>query len=92
MMTPGVMMRSSTFGPSTSLILAARIRIPASSGSRSGTVLSMDANPRVRNITASVAMNGCTLKYWISTPDASPNSPPIAIMTSTTSQPFQPAL
>ena len=42
----------------------------ASSASLSGTVLSIDARPRVRNITDSVAMKGCTLKYWISTPEA----------------------
>jgi|GEM_PF-6635103 len=59
-------------------------RIGESSPSRSGVVLSNEASPRPRNIMASVAMNGCTLKYLIRMPDTRPNAPPAPIITAMT--------
>ncbi len=92
MMTPGVMTKSFTFGPSMILIWVANERMGDSSGRRSGTVLRIEAKPRAKNIIAKVAMNGWTLKYWIRMPEARPKSPPMAIIRAITSQAFHPAL
>ena len=91
MITPGVMIRSLTFGPSMILILVDSSRSPESSGTRRGTVESIEASPRPRNIMASVAMNGWTSKYWMRIPETRPIVEPIAIITSTTSHALQPA-
>ena len=58
----------------------AKARIAESSPRRSGTVLSIDARPRARNIIAKVAMNGWTLKYWMSMPEARPIADPMRII------------
>ncbi len=92
MSTPGVVTTSLTFGPSTTFMFVASERSGDSSSRRSGTVLRMDARPRPRNIIASVAMNGCTSKNWISTPETTPEAVPMRIISTITTHGSQPAL
>ena len=55
-----------------------------------GVVDRIEARPRARNIIASVAMKGCTSKYWIMTPEITPNTAPNTIISSMESQPLTP--
>ena len=90
MITPGVITRSLTLGPSITLNWVPSHRIGESSASRWGSVLSIEASPRARNIIANVAMKGCTPKYWMRMPASNPNAVPESTMTTRTTPAFQP--
>src|SRR5699024_12527656 len=86
------MIRSLTLGPSMIFHSVASHRIAESSANRSGVVLRTEASPRARNIIDSVAMKGCTLKYWISTPEIAPNTVREKILRKITTDGDSPAL